>query len=68
MQAALTYGSMFVGILGAAVGLRAATVVVRDNIDVFIGDIRTQSRWATYTAGLAILLSLLQAAEKIFAP
>jgi hypothetical protein len=42
--------SILVGIAGTLFALRAAMTVVRDNQDEFIGDIKRQSRWATYAA------------------
>jgi hypothetical protein len=52
---------LLVPVAGAIIGIRAATIEVRDNIDAFIGDIRRQSRWATYAAVASCLGTVLSA-------
>jgi hypothetical protein len=46
----LTGGAAVAAALAAVLGLRAATVPVRDNIDKFIGDLQRQGRWAAWAA------------------
>ena len=41
----LTAVAVVATMLAALLGLRAATVQVRDNIDGFMGDLQQQSRW-----------------------
>jgi hypothetical protein len=48
----------------ALLGVRAATVEVRDNIDVFIADLQRQGRWASYAAVAAALATALQAVQQ----
>ena len=64
MNTLISYGAIAFELIGAAFGLRAATVHVRDSLDQFIGDIQRQSRWATYTAIAATISATLQALEK----
>jgi hypothetical protein len=51
--------SVLVGLVAAALALRAATVYVRDSIDDFIGDIHRQSFWATWSAVATSVTALL---------
>jgi len=44
------YLSPALAVIAVLVGLRSATVEVRDNLDEFIGDLRRQGRWATWAA------------------
>ena len=46
--------------LAALLGLRAATVKVRNNQDHFIEDLQRQGRWTTLTACAAALATFLQ--------
>jgi hypothetical protein len=45
--------SIFVSLLAAFLGVRAATVKVRDNLDAFISDLQRQGRCAGYAAAAA---------------
>lgn len=51
---------------GLIIGVRAATIPVRDSMDDFIGDLRRQGRWALITASLAAAGGLLEQATKLF--
>lgn len=50
--------------VAALLGVRAATIVVRDNIDEFIGDLQRQGQWASYAAVAAAIATALQAAHQ----
>lgn len=47
--------------VAALLGVRALTIVVRDNIDEFIGDLQKHGRWASYAAVAAAIATALQA-------
>jgi len=49
--------------IAALLGVRAATIVVRDNIDEFINDLWKQGRWASAAAVAAAIATALQAAQ-----
>jgi len=57
----LWLASLTIPIVGAVVGVRAACIEVRDNVDAFIDDIKRQSRWATWAAVLSSISALLGA-------
>jgi hypothetical protein len=50
--------------LAAILGVRAATITVRDNIDEFINDLQRQGRWASGAAVAAAFATALQAAKE----
>jgi len=50
--------------LAAFLGVRAATVKVRDNQDAFISDLQRQGRWAGYAAAAAAISTVLQAVQQ----
>jgi len=45
MAGILSFVSLAVGVVGAGLGVRAATVEIRNNQDKFIEDLKRQSRW-----------------------
>lgn len=51
--------------LAAALGVRAATIEVRNNVDEFINDLQRQGRWASFAAVAAALATALQAAKEL---
>ena len=52
LRMSLTLVAMFVGSLGAALGLYAAVFMgVHDDIDPFLRDLHQQSEWAAWAAG-----------------
>jgi hypothetical protein len=57
----LWLASLLVPIFGAVIGIRAASIVVRDNLDEFISDIRRQSLWATWAAIASSIAAILSA-------
>jgi hypothetical protein len=60
---ALSLASMIVSLVAVALGVRAATVKVRDNIDAFISDLQRQGRWAASAAIAAAISTGLQAIQ-----
>jgi hypothetical protein len=61
MEKYLSLGSIAVSLIAALLGLRAATVKVRDDIDRFISDLHRQGRWAGFAAAAAAIATVLQA-------
>jgi hypothetical protein len=61
----ITWAAIAAGIIGTALGLWAANIEVRDNLDAFMDDIRRQSWWASLAATLAAIATVLQALEKL---
>jgi hypothetical protein len=51
--------------VAAVLGLRAATVEVRDNLDEFINDLRRQGRWASWAALAAAVSVVLQSVDRL---
>lgn len=49
----------------AALGLRAATVQVRDNLDKFMSDLQRQGRWASWAAFAAAVSVVLQSVDRL---
>jgi hypothetical protein len=43
----LSSASIVISLLATALGVRAATVTIRDNQDKFIADLQRQGRWAS---------------------
>jgi hypothetical protein len=59
LRLSLTLIAIFVGSLGAALGLHAAAFMgVHDDIDPFMRDIHQQSEWAARAAGTACIAAL----------
>lgn len=52
-------------VVAAMLGIRAATVKVRDSVDEFIGDLQQQGRWASGAAVAAGVSVLLQALDRL---
>jgi hypothetical protein len=65
MKDVLGYVALAFGVVAAGIGVRAATVHVRDNLDAFISDLHRQSSWASWAATMAACSAILQAIEKI---
>lgn len=55
--------AIFVSLLAAFLGVRAATVKVHDNQDRFILDLQRQGRWAGYAAAAAAISTVIQAVQ-----
>jgi hypothetical protein len=55
--------SIIVSLAAAFLGVRAATVKVRDNQDKFISDLQRQGRWAGCAAAAAAISTVIQAAQ-----
>lgn len=53
------------GVVGAILGARAATITVRNSQDHFIEDLHRQGRWASYAATAAAVTATLGALEKL---
>jgi hypothetical protein len=47
-------------------GLKAATMPVRDSMDDFMADLRKQGRWTSFAAAAAAVSVLAQAIERFF--
>jgi hypothetical protein len=66
LRLSLTLVAMFVGSLGAALGLYAAAFMgVHDDIDPFLRDIHQQSEWAAWAAGAACIAAVFSAIERL---
>lgn len=65
MSSYLSTIALVIGVAGALLGIRAATVTIRDNQDAFISDLKRQSRWATYAAIAAAVAASLQALQPL---
>lgn len=65
MKEALPYLSILSSLAAAGLGIRAATVVVRDSLDDFIGDIARQGKWASWAAVAAGISVVLQAIDRL---
>lgn len=63
MASYLSLAALAVSGLAAILGVRAATIVVRDNVDEFINDLQRQGRWASYAAIAAAVATALQAVQ-----
>jgi len=59
----LSLAALAVSGLAAILGVRAAAIVVRDNVDEFVNDLQRQGRWASYAAIAAAFATALQAAQ-----
>jgi hypothetical protein len=64
MATYLPYISISVSLLAAFLGVRAATVKVRDNQDAFISDLQRQGRWTACAAAAAAISTVLQAVQQ----
>ena len=60
----LSATSVILSCIAAVLGIRAATVQVRDNMDAFISDLQRQGRWASYAAMTAALATAPQAFQQ----
>lgn len=65
MKEALPYLSILSSFAAAGLGIRAATVVVRNSQDDFISDISRQGRWASWAAVAAGISVILQAVDRL---
>jgi hypothetical protein len=61
----LTIAAVIAGVVGAVLGLYAATIDVRDNIDAFMSDIHRQSEWAAWAAVAGCVAAVLSAIERL---
>ncbi|TPM33880.1 hypothetical protein FJ955_03860 [Mesorhizobium sp. B2-2-2] len=61
----IPYLSIATSILAAVLGIRAATITVRNSMDDFMGDIARQSRWASFAAVAAGLSVVLQSVDRL---
>jgi hypothetical protein len=61
----LPYLSIAVSVLAAGLGIRAATITIRDSIDDFMNDIARQSRWASFAAVAAGAAVVLQSMDRL---
>lgn len=61
----LTAASIAASGMAAILGVRAATVEVRDNMDAFISDLQRQGRWASYAAVAAAIATVLQSIQQL---
>jgi hypothetical protein len=64
LKEALPYLSIISSVVAAGLGIRAASVVVRDSLDDFISDISRQGRWASWAAVAAGVSVVLQAIDR----
>ena len=66
LRLSLTLAAMFIGSLGAALGLYAAAFMRgHDDIDPFLRDIHQQSEWAAWAAGAARIAAVFLAIERL---
>lgn len=59
------YAAITAAAIAAVLGIRAATVTVRDNMDGFIDDLKRQGRWASWAAVAAAVSVVLQAIDRL---
>jgi hypothetical protein len=64
MSSFFAISSILLSGIAAVLGIRAATIDVRNNIDEFIGDLHRQGRWASYAAIAAACATALQAVQQ----
>ena len=60
----LSTAALAMSALAAILGVRAATIIVRDNVDEFINDLQRQGRWASGAAVAAALATAFQATKE----
>lgn len=65
MAEILQYLSILASFVAAALGIRAANVIIRDSIDDFMVDIGRQNRWASYAAVAAGASVFLQSVDHL---
>jgi uncharacterized membrane protein YcjF (UPF0283 family) len=66
LRLSLTLVAMFVGSLGAALGLYpAAFMGVHDDIDPFLRDIHQQTEWTAWAAAAASIAVVFSAIERL---
>lgn len=63
----LPVAAIIVSGIATILGVRAAMVKVRDNMDMFISDLQRHGRWASYAAIAAAIATALQAAQQFIA-
>lgn len=64
IQTALTWSAIILGIATAGLGLKAASIEIRNNLDEFVNDMRRQGRWVRWTAIAALLTAAASAAKE----
>jgi len=57
--------AVIASVFGAVLGLRAATIKVRDNLDAFINDLNRQGTWAAWAAVVACVAALLAGIDRL---
>jgi len=67
MKNYLPVAAIVVSAIAAILGVRAATVEVRDNMDMFISDLKRQGRWASFAAIAAAVATAIQAVQQFLA-
>lgn len=61
----IPYLSIVTSLVAAALGIRAATIPIRDSIDDMIPDIGRQGKWASWAAVAAGISVVLQAIDRL---
>ncbi|MFC3721803.1 hypothetical protein [Neoaquamicrobium sediminum] len=65
MEDVFPYLSIGTSIAAAILGLRAATITIRDSMDQFIADLQRQGRWAAFAATLAAVSVVFQSLDRL---
>ncbi|RWQ54660.1 hypothetical protein [Mesorhizobium sp.] len=65
MTVALPYLAIVTSLAAACLGIRAATISVRDSMDHFISDLQRQGRWAGWAAAMAAVSVAFQAVDRL---
>ncbi|ESX26505.1 hypothetical protein X765_22040 [Mesorhizobium sp. LSHC440B00] len=60
------YLSIATSVVAARLGIRAATIPIRDSIDDMMPDIGRQGKWASWAAVAAGLSVLLQSLDRLW--
>jgi hypothetical protein len=60
----IPYASIAVSLLAAVLGIRAATIPIRESLDHIMMDIGRQGKWASWTALTAAAAAVLQSVDR----
>ncbi len=64
LETALTWSAIVLGVATAGLGLKAASIEIRDDLDEFINDMQRQGRWVRWTAIAALLTAAASAVKE----
>jgi hypothetical protein len=67
MSGYLTAAALILSAIATVLGIRAATIKVRDSMDHFIVDLRKQGRWTAFAAVAAAAATAIQIIQHYWA-